>query len=99
MDVEKTIQFLTENASQHDARLAALEGSMLTLGNGLVTLTSVVKSLADNLSEHERMSSAAFDEMRKQIWERDAKLDARISDLVRAIAALANGRSQSPPRH
>ena len=104
MDVEKTIQFLVENAAQHNARLATLE-------NNLITLTSVVKTLAETQAGFKR----DMDEMREEMRERDAKsrerdalldarsrerdaaLDERISKLVSAIAALVNGRSGHPP--
>ena len=86
MDVEKTMQFLIENAAQHDARLATLE-------NGLITLASITKTLADNLLEHERITR----EQDAKSRERDAKLDERIDKLVSAIGALVNGRSNHPP--
>ena len=101
MDVEKTIQFLVENAAQHDARISAIESNMLTL-------TSVVKGLADRMVEHERITrerDAELDarsrqrdaELDAKSRERDAALDARIGKLVSAIAALVNGRSSQPP--
>jgi hypothetical protein len=97
MDVEKTIQFLTENAPQHDARIAAIESNMLTL-------TVVVKGLADNMAEHERImreqdarSRQRDADLDAKSRERDAALDERISKLVSAIAALVNGRSNQPP--
>src|SRR5437016_620286 len=97
MDVEKTIQFLVDNAAQHDARLATLE-------NSLITVASVVKTLAEAQAEFRRDTQAAMEQMRKEIREldaesraRDAALDERISKLVSAIAALVNGRSGHPP--
>jgi hypothetical protein len=92
VDAEKTIQFLLENAAQHDNRLAAIETNMLaiesnilTLGNGLISLTAVVKTLADNLVHLEKIAEEHEIESR----DRDAALDARIGKLVTAIAALA----------
>ena len=97
MDVEKTIQFLTENAPQHDVRIAAIESNMLTLA-------VVVKGLADNLAEQERImreqdtrSRQRDAELDAKSRERDAALDERISKLVSAIAARVNGRSSHPP--
>jgi hypothetical protein len=104
MDIEKTIQFLVENAAQHDARIAAIESNMLTL-------TVVVKGLADRMAEHEqitreqdarsRQRDAELDarsrEQDAKSRERDAALDERISKLVSAVAALVNGRSSQPP--
>ena len=86
MDVEKTIQFLTENAPQHDARIAAIESNMLTL-------TTVVKGLADNMRELDAQSRQRDAELDAKSRERDAALDERISKLVSAIAALVSGRS------
>ena|SRR5713101_7041634 len=97
MDVEKTIQFLIGNAAQHDARIAAAEKNIVTLGNSLITLTSVVKTLAETTHaamEEMRERDARLDAMSR---ERDAALDERISKLVSAIAALVNGRSNQPP--
>lgn len=90
MDVEKTIQFLIENAAQHDARIAAIENNMLTL-------TVVVKGLADNMREQDARSRQRDAELDAKSRERDAALDGRISKLVSAIAALVNGRSSQPP--
>jgi hypothetical protein len=86
MDVEKTIQFILESAAQHEARLATLE-------NGLIALSSVTKTLADALLEHERITR----EQDARSRERDARLDERIDKLVSAIGALVNGRSNQPP--
>jgi len=97
MDVEKTIQFLIGNAAQHDARIAAAEKSIVILADSLVTLTSVVKALSEDTAEFKRATHNAMDELRKEIRERDAALDERISKLVSAIAALVNGRSGHPP--
>ena len=97
MDVEKTIQFLTKNAPQHDARIAATESNLLTL-------TVVVKGLADRMAEHEQItreqdarSRQRDAELDAKSRERDAALDERISKLVSAIAALVNGGSSQPP--
>ena len=87
MDVEKTMQFLIENAAQHDARLSALE-------SGLITLSSVMKTLADNLLEHERITR----EQDARSRERDLRLDERIDKLVSAIGALVSGRPNQPPQ-
>ena len=95
MDVEKTIQFLIENAAQHDARLAALENNNLTLGNALITLTAIVKALADNLAEHERITQAERARLDAESRKRDAELDERINKLVSAIAALPRARPNS----
>jgi hypothetical protein len=100
MDVEKTIQFLIENAAQHDARIAAAERNIVILGDSLITLTSMVKRLVESQEEFKRHTQAAADEMRKEMRERDAQsrerdaaLDERISKLVSAIAALEIGRA------
>ena len=90
MDVEKTIQFLTKNAPHHDARIAATESNLLTL-------TVVVKGLADRMAEHKRITRERDAELDAKSRERDAALDERISKLVSAIVALVNGRSNQPP--
>ena len=90
MDVEKTIQFLIENSAQHDARIAALQ-------NALITLTSVVKTLADNATAFQEATYRSMDEMRREMRERDAKMDERIGKLVSAIAARESRGTDRPP--
>ena len=104
MDVEKTIQFLIENAAQHDARIAAAERNIVILGDSLIAFTSAVQEFRranqEAMDELRREMRARDAESRAQSRERDAVLDERISKLVSAIAALANGRSnQPPPQH
>ena len=86
MEIEKAIQFLTDSAAGHDARLAAIQSNLLTL-------TKVVKALADNQAELQR-------EMRErdaQSRERDAKLDDRVAKLVSAIMSRGLGHASEPP--
>jgi len=101
MDVEKTIQFLIETAAQHDERLAAIETSLLTLGNGLINLTAVVRTLAETVEATHKEIDRFRDQMLArdaQSRERDRILDERISKLVSAIAAMGRtnpGNDQS----
>ncbi len=104
MDIEKTIQFLIENAAQHDARIAAAEKNAVTLGDALLRLTSVVETVTENLASFQEAteraaeeSRKARDELRREMRERDTALDERIAKLVSAIAALASGRGSQPP--
>lgn len=59
----------------------------------MLTLTVVVKGLADRMAEHEQITR----EWDAKSRERDAALDERIGKLVSAVAALVNGRSSQPP--
>ena len=106
MDIEKTIQFLMDNAAQHDARLGELERSVRimgeTLGDGLIKLTAIVKGLAEAVGEHDRLLAEherMMQEHERVAQERDARLDARIDKLLLAITAQRNGGSNSPPAH
>ena len=60
MDVEKTIQFLIENAAQHDARLSALEAGLLQNNTTLGTMMEVVK----HVGEHVEQLAVSIDELR-----------------------------------
>ena len=51
MDVKKTIQLLVENAAQHDARRGEKHRDS---GDSLITLTSVVKTLADHMDDMQK---------------------------------------------
>ena len=97
MDVEKTIQFLTENAAAHDVRLATIERAVLSL-------TDIVRDLAQKTDERFRQTDERFrqtDERFRQTDERVRQLaektDERIAALVSAIGKLipksANGTS------
>ena len=111
MDIEKTIQFLVENAAQHDARIAVLEKNAIILQNSLMTLTSAVQAFHEDVAGFQQRTEKAMEDLRREMRqrdaesralsrERDAALDERISKLVSAIAAMANGRAnQPPPQH
>ena len=93
MDIEKAIQFLTENAAAHDARLLAIETNLLAIETNLLAVTTIVKTLAETAVAHQK----EIEEMRKEQRQRDADLDERIAKLVSAIGALASQRPQGPP--
>ena len=110
MDVEKTIQFLIDNAAHHDAAIVELKNAVRTmgdtLGEGLIKLTDIVKGLAEAVAEHDRLLAEhermmleheryALEQDAKS-RERDAKLDERIDKLLLAITAQRNGGSNPP---
>jgi hypothetical protein len=64
VDIEKTIEFLAQAAARHDAQLASVESTLLTLGNGLITLTRVVKTVAQSVERLTDVVDGLADETR-----------------------------------
>ena len=52
MNVEKTIEFLVENAAAHDSRLNRLEKAVLRLTENQIFLQSAVKETQKSLRAH-----------------------------------------------
>ncbi len=75
MDVERTIQFLTENAAAHDARLAMIEKSVDRLSAN-----------QELLQKSQEQTERYLRETQQVLRELGVKTDERISALVVAIA-------------
>ena len=82
MDVEKTIQFLVENAAAHDVRLNRLERAVLRLTENQTFLQSALKE-----------TQKAVQDTQKSLRALGERTDERIAKLVRAITVLSKQRS------
>jgi flagellar biosynthesis/type III secretory pathway protein FliH len=94
VDVEKTMQFLMETAAQHDARLAEIEKNNVLIQRAVLGLT-----------EHQSLMQTALEETQKLLREtqietdrRFRETDRRITQLVSAVAKLAEQRPNASPR-
>ena len=93
MDIEKTIQFLMDNAAAHDARLAEIERNSLILQRAMLGLTEHQGSLQSALERTEKQIA----ETQKALRELGEKTDERIAKLVSAIAKLSDQRPNGRP--
>lgn len=92
MDIEKTIQFLVENAAAHDIRLDRLERAVLGLTEHQGFLQSSLEETQSLVLETQKQMLAwqqQFLQMQKSLHELGEKTDQRIASLVSAIAKLA----------
>ena len=98
MDVEKTIQFLLDNAAAHDAQLTALEKNSVLIQQALLHLAQSQKKLETTVVESQRSLQQSIQETQRALRELGEKTDERIASLVSAIAKLAerdaNGRGR-----
>lgn len=92
MDIEKTIQFLVENAAAHDTRLDRLERAVLGLTEHQGFLQSSLEETQSLVLETQKQMLAMEKQMlqvQKSLHELGEKTDQRIASLVTAIAKLA----------
>ena len=94
MDIEKTMQFLMENAAAHDARLANLENLVTRLTEHQVFLQSAVEETQKSLLETQRL----VQKMTIDLSNLGEQTDRRIADLTRAIATFIERQSGGQPR-
>ena len=85
MDIEKTIQFLVENAAAHDIRLDRLERAVLGLTEHQGFLQSSLEQTQSLMLETQKQIL----QTQKSLHELGEKTDQRIASLVSAIAKLA----------
>jgi predicted nucleic acid-binding Zn-ribbon protein len=85
MDIEKTIQFLVENAAAHDIRLDRLERAVLGLTEHQGFLQSSLEQTQSLMLETQKQLL----QTQKSLQELGEKTDQRIASLVSAIAKLA----------
>ena len=102
MDIEKTIQFLVENAAAHDIRLDRLERAVLGLTEHQGFLQSSLEQTQSLVLETQKQLLAMeqqFLQTQKSLHELGEKTDQRIASLVGAIAKLAErGPNGTTPR-
>lgn len=95
MDIEKTIQFLTENAAAHDTRLDRLERAVL----GLTEHQGFLQSSLEQTQSLMLQTQKQMLQTQKSLHELGEKTDQRIAGLVSAIAKLAErGPNGTTPR-
>ena len=99
MDIEKTIQFLTETAAQHDARLAEIEKNLAEMQKNNVLIQQALLGLAEHqsvmqtgLEETQKILRDSQIETDRRLRELGQDTDRRIAQLVSAIAKLIDGR-------
>jgi len=85
MDIEKTIQFLVENAAAHDTRLDRLERAVL----GLTEHQGFLQSALEQTQSLMLQTQKQVLQTQKSLQELGEKTDQRIASLVSAIAKLA----------
>lgn len=85
MDIEKTIQFLVENAAAHDIRLDRLEKAVLGLTEHQGFLQSSLEQTQSLMLETQKQIL----QTQRSLQELGEKTDQRIASLVSAIAKLA----------
>src|SRR3989442_7965793 len=74
--VEDGLIRLENSLSAHQVNLAAVEKSLLVLGDGLISLTGVVKSLSDQLAEHQQVTLEEG-----QTWRERTRSEEHTSEL------------------
>jgi len=95
MDIEKTIQFLVENAAAHDIRLDRLERAVLGLTEHQGFLQSSLEQTQSLMLETQKQIL----QTQKSLHELGEKTDQRIASLVSAITKLAErGPNTTTPR-
>jgi predicted nucleic acid-binding Zn-ribbon protein len=109
MDIEKTIQFLVENAAAHDIRLDRLERAVLGLTEHQGFLQSSLEQTQSLVLETQKQMLAMEKQMiaiqqqflqtQKSLHELGEKTDQRIASLVSAIAKLAERGPNGTTRH
>lgn len=105
MDVEKTMQFLMETAAQHDARLAEIEKNNVLIQRAVLGLTEHQSLMQTALEETQKLLRETQIETDRRFRETDQRLrelgedtDRRITQLVSAVAKLAEQRPNASPR-
>jgi len=102
MDIEKTIQFLVENAAAHDIRLDRLERAVLGLTEHQGFLQSSLEQTQSLVLETQKQLLAMEQQSlqtQKSLHELGEKTDQRIASLVSAIAKLAERGPNGTTRH
>ena len=95
MDIEKTIQFLVENAAAHDTRLDRLERAVL----GLTEHQGFLQSSLEETQSLVLQTQKQLLQTQKSLHELGEKTDQRIANLVSAITKLAErGPNGATPR-
>jgi predicted nucleic acid-binding Zn-ribbon protein len=84
MDVEKTIQFLIEQAAAHDARLATIERAVLVLIEGQTQLQASLRETQESVKK----TQESVAETQKAIRALSEKTDERFGAMASAIAKL-----------
>jgi len=95
MDIEKTIQFLTSTAAQHDARLAKAEEIIVKIDERIVIMEDnniLIQQALLRLAEQQEKTKKVVDETRIDMRRLEEQTDRRIADLVSAIAKYIESR-------
>ena len=95
MDIEKTIQFLTGIAAQHDERLAKIEVNFAKIEDNNLLIQQALLRLVENqnvLQTSLETTQRMIRDTQTAMKELDEKTDRRISNLVSAIAKLSELR-------
>ncbi len=91
MDVERTIEFLLEQAARSDVRLARLERAQAATDRRTRALLEVMKLGYRRMVAHEKRTEARFKRVDERFEKMDAKTDARFNQLMKALLGRQNG--------